>query len=123
VRMKGMPRVTRQTITSKSGLVAELAKVRQEGYAIDDQENEMEGRCIGAPIHGPDGRIVAALSISSPVFRAELAQVRALAPSLKERVLRSRTRSGSRFQKHNPWLPCPLPHTNCVNSVKSKFKY
>lgn len=84
IRMKGMPRVTAQTLTSKAALLAELARVRQQGYAIDNQENEMEGRCIGAPIHGPDGRMVAALSISSPVFRADLAQVRALAPSLKE---------------------------------------
>jgi len=82
--MKGLPRLTPQTITSRSGLLAELAKVRRQGYAVDNQENEIEGRCIGAPIHGPDGRVVAALSISSPVFRAELARVRALAPRLKE---------------------------------------
>jgi DNA-binding IclR family transcriptional regulator len=79
-----MQRVTMRTLTSKSALLAELAKVRQQGYAIDNQENEIEGRCIGAPIYGPDGRMVAALSISSPVFRADLAQVRGLAPSLKE---------------------------------------
>lgn len=84
VRMKGMPRLTVQTLTNKSALLAELTKVSQQGYAIDNQENEIEGRCIGAPIHGPDGRVVAALSISSPVFRADLAHVRALAPSLKE---------------------------------------
>jgi IclR family KDG regulon transcriptional repressor len=84
IRMKGMPRLTPQTLTSKAALLAELAKVRQQGYAIDNQENEIEGRCIGAPIHGPDGRIVAALSISSPVFRADLAHVQALAPSLRE---------------------------------------
>jgi DNA-binding IclR family transcriptional regulator len=84
VRVKGMPRVTAQTLTSRPALFAELGRVREQGYAIDNQENEMEGRCIGAPIHGPDGRVVAALSISSPVFRADLAQVRALAPILKE---------------------------------------
>jgi DNA-binding IclR family transcriptional regulator len=84
VRVKGMPRLTPQTLTSKSTLMTEIAKVRQQGYAIDNQENEIEGRCIGAPIHGPDGRIVAALSVSSPVFRAELAHVRGLAPILKE---------------------------------------
>ena len=84
VRVKGMPRVTPQTLTSRTALFAELARVRQQGYAIDNQENEMEGRCIGAPIYGPDGRVAAALSISSPVFRADLAQVRALAPILKE---------------------------------------
>lgn len=84
IRMKGMPRLTPQTLTSKPALTAELAKIRKQGYAIDDQENEIEGRCIGAPIHGPDGRVVAALSISSPVFRADIARVRALAPRLKE---------------------------------------
>jgi IclR family acetate operon transcriptional repressor len=84
VRMKGMPRLTPQTIATKSALLAEIAKVRQQGYALDNQENEIEGRCIGAPIYGPEGRVVAALSISSPVSRAELARVRALAPRLKE---------------------------------------
>jgi DNA-binding IclR family transcriptional regulator len=64
--------------------VAELDDVRERGYAIDDQENELDGRCIGAPVLGPDGRAVAALSISGPVFRMDLNRARSLAPKLKQ---------------------------------------
>ena len=67
----------------------ELERVREQGYAIDNQENELEGRCIGAPIFdpatpGPSGRVVAALSISGPVFRMDVNRARSLAPKLKQ---------------------------------------
>jgi len=84
IRLKGLPRLTPQTLTAKTALLAELTKVRQQGYAIDNQENEIEGRCIGAPIYGPDSRVVAALSISGPVFRMDMARARSLAPKLTE---------------------------------------
>jgi DNA-binding IclR family transcriptional regulator len=38
--------------------MAEILKVRQQGWALDNLENELEGRCIGAPIIGPDGRVL-----------------------------------------------------------------
>lgn len=47
---------------------AELVRVREQGWALDNQENEIEGRCIGAPITGPGGVVVAALSISGRSF-------------------------------------------------------
>lgn len=84
IRLKGLSRITAHTIVTKPALRAELSKVRQQGYAIDNQENEMEGRCIGAPIHGPDGRVVAALSVSGPVFRMDIVRARGLAPKLAE---------------------------------------
>ena len=40
--------------------MTELERIRERGYAIDGQENELDGRCIGAPVTGPDGRVVAA---------------------------------------------------------------
>jgi IclR family transcriptional regulator, KDG regulon repressor len=84
IRLKGLPRLTAQTLTTKPALLAELTKVRQQGYAIDNQENEIEGRCIGAPIYGPDSRVVAALSVSGPVFRMDMARARSIAPKLIE---------------------------------------
>jgi IclR family KDG regulon transcriptional repressor len=83
IRMKGLPRLTEQTLTTRAALTAELQKIRQQGWALDDQENEIEGRCIGAPITGPDGRTVAALSVSGPEFRMDVARARALVPELK----------------------------------------
>jgi DNA-binding IclR family transcriptional regulator len=60
-----------------------LQKVRQQGWALDNQENEIEGRCIGAPIHGPADKVVASLSISGPVFRMDLARAKSLVNELK----------------------------------------
>jgi len=62
--------------------MAEIQKVRQQGWALDNQENEIEGRCIGAPITGPDDTIVAALSISGPVFRMDIDRAHSLVPDL-----------------------------------------
>jgi DNA-binding IclR family transcriptional regulator len=82
VRTKGMPRLTPNSITTLSGLLAEIERVRKDGYAIDNQENEMEGRCIAMAIEGmPDAP--AALSISGPVFRMDLRRLRSLVPALK----------------------------------------
>ena len=61
-----------------------MQHVRQQGYAVDSQENEIEGRCIGAPIIGPDDHVLAALSISGPVYRMSPARANSLAPELKK---------------------------------------
>ena len=84
IRLKGLPRLTPNTLVSRSALVAEIARVRQQGYALDNQENEMDGRCIGAPVCGPDGRVLAALSISGRVFRMNLDRAHSLVPKLQE---------------------------------------
>jgi IclR family acetate operon transcriptional repressor len=84
IRLKGLPRLTPHTIVNRTAFLGELDRVRERGYSVDNQENELDGRCIGAPIIGPDGRVVAALSISGPVFRMDLARARALAPKLKQ---------------------------------------
>jgi len=83
LRLKGIPKLTDETLTTKPAILAEIHKVRAQGWALDNQENEIEGRCIGAPITGPEGTIVAALSISGPVFRMDIERARALVPALK----------------------------------------
>lgn len=85
IRLKGLTRLTPHTLTTKADMIAEIERVRKQGYALDNLENEMEGRCVGAPILGPDGRVVAALSISGPVFRMDLAHAKGLVPDLKAR--------------------------------------
>jgi DNA-binding IclR family transcriptional regulator len=85
IRLKGMPKLTPHTLTAKADVVAEIERVARQGYALDNQENEIEGRCCGAPIVGPGGRVVGALSISGPVFRMDLARAKSLVPELKDR--------------------------------------
>jgi DNA-binding IclR family transcriptional regulator len=83
IRLKGLPRLTANTLVTKTALLAELARVRKQGYAIDDQENELDGRCIGAAVQAADGRVIAAVSISGPVFRMDMNLAKSLAPALK----------------------------------------
>jgi len=60
---------TQRTIPSMAALNRELAKVRQQGYAIDDQEFEEGLKCVGSPIRDRSGNVVAAISIAGPAMR------------------------------------------------------
>lgn len=62
-------RYTPNTITDYDLLMEELDRVRQQGYAIDNEEREIGLYCIGAPILNKCGEAVAAISISGPKSR------------------------------------------------------
>ena len=69
IKEKGLPRRTENTIVDPIQLKEHLKSVRNQGYAIDDEENERGIRCIAAPIYNETGKAVAAVSISGPAFR------------------------------------------------------
>src|SRR5438309_3367394 len=60
---------TPKTLRQPAGFRTELAKVRQLGYSVDDEEFEEGLRCIGAPVRDHTGKVVAAISIAGPSFR------------------------------------------------------
>ena len=66
-----LPHLTENTITDKRELEKELGKVREQGFALDREENEKDVCCIAAPIRNYQGEVIAALSISSPAFRID----------------------------------------------------
>jgi IclR family KDG regulon transcriptional repressor len=74
-----LTRYTDRTITTRSGLKAELQRIRERGYAVDNEEIEEGLRCVGAPIRNYTGRVVAAMSIAGPVFRVTTERLPALA--------------------------------------------
>jgi DNA-binding IclR family transcriptional regulator len=62
----GLPRRTANTITDRDELFDHLATVREQGYALNDEE-EIEGlRAVGAPIRDRDGAVLGSISISGP---------------------------------------------------------
>lgn len=61
--------LTPHTITSHQALRAELKRVREQGYALDDRENQADMRCIAVPVKDRDGRAVAALSATDDAER------------------------------------------------------
>ena len=62
-------KLTENTNTDFILFKKELETIREKGYAIDDEENEMGVRCVGAPIFNINGEIISALSVSGPKLR------------------------------------------------------
>lgn len=60
------PRLTANTITGPTAYLAELERVRANGYAVDNAEHEDFIHCIAAPIKGARGEVLAAVSMSVP---------------------------------------------------------
>ena len=60
---------TPTTITTKGDMKKELAAIRAQGYAVDNEEHEQGVRCVAVPIRNFDGQPVAAISIAAPAER------------------------------------------------------
>jgi DNA-binding IclR family transcriptional regulator len=65
----GLPRYTDNTLIDSESLTREIAAVRSQGYAFDNEEAEKGVSCIGAGIFNDEGRLVAGLSVSAPSDR------------------------------------------------------
>jgi DNA-binding IclR family transcriptional regulator len=65
----GLPARTENTITDRDRLHEELATVREENVAFDDEEILDGLRCVAAPVEHPGGDVVGAISISGPTSR------------------------------------------------------
>ena len=73
---------TPNTIIDRDAYLDELARVREQGWAQDREENEPSINCIGAPVRGAAGTVVAAVSVSVPSIVATYDQLIELVPSL-----------------------------------------
>lgn len=71
LRKMRLERFTAQTLTNPDALLAELRRIRLQGYAIDRGERDEGVYCVAAPIRNHEGRVVAALSISAPLQRIQ----------------------------------------------------
>ncbi|MDL4773295.1 IclR family transcriptional regulator [Actinomadura xylanilytica] len=76
----GMPARTSRTFTAPGALMAELARIREQGYALDDEEQEIGVRCVAVPL--PGAPALAALSVSGPSARLRAQTVAEVVPIL-----------------------------------------
>ncbi len=67
VREHGLPRHNENTIASVHRLREEMKKVRERGFAMEDEEDEIGCRCLGAGIHDSENRVIAAVSLSGTI--------------------------------------------------------
>lgn len=63
--------VTPSTVVAVPALLRQLAVIRQRGFAVDDEENEVGSVCIAGAICGHDDRPVGAISVSGPRWRID----------------------------------------------------
>ncbi|MGE5579033.1 MAG: IclR family transcriptional regulator [Bacillota bacterium] len=69
---RSIVRSTERSVASLQDLLQNLARVRVEGVAVDDEEHQMGVRCVGGPIFDVTGRVIAAISVSGPTSRIPL---------------------------------------------------
>jgi len=84
LRGRVLEKKTEKTITKKWDLKREVKKIAVQGYAFDDEETEIGGRCVAAPILDREGKTVAALSIVGPTSRIRETDLERLAKIVKE---------------------------------------
>ena len=81
---RGLARHTKNTIAERDSLLAELARVRKLGYAVDDEEMESGLVCVAAPVRDRFGRVVAAMSIGGPGSRLREIGIPAVAAEVQK---------------------------------------
>ena len=81
---KSFIRYTKKTITSLRRLRQELNNVRQSGFAIDDEEEELEVRCVAVPVFNRADKFTAALSVTGTLGQIPLSSIPSVADALKK---------------------------------------
>ena len=99
---RGLPPRTPHTVASAEALRAELQRVRAQGFAVDDQENEMGVRCVGAPVFDYTARVIGAISVSGPASRISPERSLELGPLVRDAASEVSRRMG---------CPCHEPST------------
>ncbi len=74
---------TATTITSTAKLEAQLAEIREQGFAINDREQNIGIVGIAVPILDGEGHALAALALHGPDSRITKTSVKAFAPQLQ----------------------------------------
>ncbi|MEU7565141.1 IclR family transcriptional regulator [Streptomyces fradiae] len=77
------PRYTPRSTPDAAAFRAELATVREQGWAADLGGHEESVNCVAAPVRGPDGRVAAALSVSAPNVVVTAEELLALLPRVR----------------------------------------
>jgi DNA-binding IclR family transcriptional regulator len=76
--------LTEHTITDRAAFRAEVERVRRQGYAVMDEENENGMRAVAVPLFNAQGDAFASLATAVPVFRLSIEGLLAHVPLLQE---------------------------------------
>lgn len=97
IAARGLTRLTDKTITVARRLKTELARVRQAGYAVSNEENEDGVRAVASPIFDHDGKVVAAVNLGGPAVQMKVEDFPAIG-----KLVRAAAAGMSRTLGHRP---------------------
>jgi IclR family acetate operon transcriptional repressor len=89
-------RVAPATVVDRATLAAEFERVREDAFAVAVDQLEPGLTALAAPVHGPTGDVIAALSISGPTFRLTPERIAELRPALTKAAAALSARLGHR---------------------------
>src|SRR5579862_1587658 len=84
IKERPMEKRTPKTITTLPRLLKELEKVRTQGYAVDDEENNLGARCVGAPVFNQQGAIEASVGLSGTIGQVNAQTMPRILAALKD---------------------------------------
>ena len=96
LQARGLQKFTPHTITSLPRLMKEFERVRQLGYAVDDEENSLGARCVGAPIFNSEGRVEASIASTGTISAVTRDKLPRLAEMVKDAARRISQQIGYR---------------------------
>ncbi len=79
-------RFTDKTICERAALLDELARIRAQGYAFDDEEKSPGMRCVAAPVFNAFGEVVAGISVSGPTARMSRGEIEPISAQVRARA-------------------------------------
>ena len=97
VKVKGLPRITENTITSPETMWASIRVIRQRGWSFDDEEHLPGTRCVAAPIYDEHAEPLGAISLAGPSSRLPDARIKQLGPLVSRMAEEITRRVGGRW--------------------------
>ena len=76
MRIEGLPAMTRKSITKPELFRADLAGVRQRGYATDFEEYQEGVTGVSAPVFDSSKQVIGAISLAVPAYRMTRGKIR-----------------------------------------------
>lgn len=89
---------TKNTITDKETFLKEIETIREQGYAIDNEENEPGVYCVAFPIRDYTGQVIAAISSSTTAGYLTSTEIEEITESLRETANELSNKLGYDFQ-------------------------
>ena len=97
VKVKGLPRITENTIRSPETMWASIRVIRQRGWSFDDEEHLPGTRCVAAPIYDEHAEALGAISLAGPSSRLPDGRIKQLGPLVSKMAEEITRRVGGRW--------------------------